>query len=51
MINSENDDGAAIPSGGWLYEDGDGEWQNDKTLTVESILIKFNDNTPYLFNN
>ena len=45
------DDGAAVPSEGWLYEDGDGEWQNDETLTVKSTLIKFNDYIHHLFNN
>ena len=39
LINSEKEDGADIPSGGWKYEDTVGEWQNDETLTVISKLI------------
>ena len=39
LINSEKEDGDNIPSGGWLYEDGDGEWQNDETLTVKVLLL------------
>ena len=31
---SEKENGAGIPSGGWLYEDTVGEWQNDETLKV-----------------
>ena len=29
LINSEKDYGADIPSRGWIFEDGDEEWQND----------------------
>ena len=39
LINYEKEDGVDIPSGGWLYEDGEGEWQNDEAMTVESILL------------
>ena len=38
LISSEKENGADIPSGGWIYEDNDGERQYDETLTVKSIL-------------
>ena len=39
LINCEKEDGARIPSEGWLYEDTVREWQNDEKLTVKSELI------------
>ena len=42
LINSDKEDVADLPSRGWLYEDSDGEWQNDETLTIKSTLINFN---------
>ena len=38
-------------SRGWIFKDVDGEWQNDETLTVKSILIKFRKNICHLFYN
>ena len=50
-MNPEKEDGTGIPPEDWLYEDIDGEWQNDETLTVKSNLIKFNYDIHNLINN
>ena len=46
LINSQKEDGADIPSGGWLYEDDDGGFQEDVTLSVTDKLPVYPNTLP-----